>query len=117
MTSTGVLRARNMAREGALAYPLLAVNDAATKHLFDQPLRHRPVDPDGILRATNVLLAGKVLVVVGYGWCGRGWPPGPGGWGPGWWSARSTRCWALEAVMEGYQVLPAAEAAHLGSSS
>ena len=72
VTSTGVLRARNMAREGALAYPLLAVNDAATKHLFDNRYGTGQSTLDGILRATNVLLAGKVLVVVGYGWCGRG---------------------------------------------
>ena len=61
-----------MAREGALAYPLLAVNDAATKHLFDNRYGTGQSTLDGILRATNVLLAGKVLVVVGYGWCGAG---------------------------------------------
>jgi adenosylhomocysteinase len=114
VTSTGVLRARNMAREGALAYPLLAVNDAATKHLFDNRYGTGQSTIDGILRATNVLLAGKVLVVVGYGWCGRGLALRARGMG-----ARVVVCEvdplkALEAVMEGYQVLPLAEAAPLG---
>jgi adenosylhomocysteinase len=114
VTSTGVLRARNMAREGALAYPLLAVNDAATKHLFDNRYGTGQSTLDGILRATNVLLAGKVLVVVGYGWCGRGLATRARGMG-----ARVVVCEvdplrALEAVMEGYQVLPVAEAARVG---
>ena len=114
VTSTGVLRARNMAREGVLAYPLLAVNDAATKHLFDNRYGTGQSTLDGILRATNVLLAGKVLVVVGYGWCGRGVATRARGMG-----ARVVVCEvdplrALEAVMEGYQVLPVAEAARVG---
>jgi adenosylhomocysteinase len=114
VTSTGVLRSRNMAREGALAYPLLAVNDAATKHLFDNRYGTGQSTIDGILRATNVLLAGKVLVVVGYGWCGRGVASRARGMG-----ARVVVCEvdplrALEAVMEGYQVLPVAEAARVG---
>jgi adenosylhomocysteinase len=114
VTSTGVLRARNLAREGVLAYPLLAVNDAATKHLFDNRYGTGQSTIDGILRATNVLLAGKVLVVVGYGWCGRGVASRARGMG-----ARVVVCEvdplkALEAVMEGYQVLPIAEAALLG---
>jgi len=103
-----------MAREGALAYPLLAVNDAATKHLFDNRYGTGQSTIDGILRATNLLLAGKVLVVVGYGWCGRGLALRARGMG-----ARVVVCEvdplkALEAVMEGYQVLPVAEAAPLG---
>jgi adenosylhomocysteinase len=114
VTATGVLRARNMAREGALAYPLLAVNDAATKHLFDNRYGTGQSTIDGILRATNVLLAGKVVVVVGYGWCGRGVAMRARGMG-----ARVVVCEvdplkALEAVMEGYQVLPVAEAARVG---
>jgi adenosylhomocysteinase len=114
VTSTGVLRARNMAREGALAYPLLAVNDAATKHLFDNRYGTGQSTLDGILRATNLLLAGKVLVVVGYGWCGRGVAARARGMG-----ARVVVCEvdpvkALEAVMEGFQVLPVAEAARVG---
>jgi adenosylhomocysteinase len=114
VTSTGVLRARNMARDGALAYPLLAVNDADTKHLFDNRHGTGQSTLDGILRATNVLLAGKVLVVVGYGWCGRGLATRARGMG-----SRVVVCEvdplrALEAVMEGYQVLPVAEAARVG---
>jgi adenosylhomocysteinase len=114
VTATGLQRARNMAREGALAYPLLAVNDAATKHLFDNRYGTGQSTIDGILRATNVLLAGKVLVVVGYGWCGRGVASRARGLG-----ARVVVCEvdplkALEAVMEGYQVLPVAEAARVG---
>jgi adenosylhomocysteinase len=114
VTSTGVLRARNMDREGALAYPLLAVNDAATKHLFDNRYGTGQSTIDGILRATNVLLAGRVVVVVGYGWCGRGVAMRARGMG-----ARVVVCEvdplkALEAVMEGYQVLPVAEAVRVG---
>ena len=114
VTSTGVLRARNLAREGALAYPLLAVNDAATKHLFDNRYGTGQSTVDGILRATNVLLAGKVLVVVGYGWCGHGVAARARGMG-----ARVVVCEvdpvkALEAVMDGHQVLPIAEAARVG---
>ncbi|HEX3201363.1 MAG TPA: adenosylhomocysteinase [Actinomycetes bacterium] len=114
VTSTGMLRARNMAREGVLAYPLLAVNDAATKHLFDNRYGTGQSTIDGILRATNVLLAGKVVVVVGHGWCGRGVASRARGLG-----ARVVVCEvdplrALEAVMEGYQVLPVAEAARVG---
>jgi adenosylhomocysteinase len=114
VTSTGVLRARNLAREGRLAYPLLAVNDAATKHLFDNRYGTGQSTIDGILRATNVLLAGKVLVVVGYGWCGHGVAARARGMG-----ARVVVCEvdpvkALEAVMDGHQVLPVAEAAGVG---
>jgi adenosylhomocysteinase len=114
VTSTGVLRARNLAREGRLAYPLLAVNDAATKHLFDNRYGTGQSTIDGILRATNVLLAGKVLVVVGYGWCGHGVAARARGMG-----ARVVVCEvdpvrALEAVMDGHQVLPVAEAARAG---
>jgi adenosylhomocysteinase len=114
VTTIGVQRARNMARQGVLTYPLLAVNDAATKHLFDNRYGTGQSTLDGILRATNVLLAGKVFVVVGYGWCGRGLALRARGMG-----ARVVVCEvdpvaALEAVMEGYQVLPVAEAARVG---
>jgi adenosylhomocysteinase len=114
VTTIGVVRARNLAREGALAYPLLAVNDAATKHLFDNRYGTGQSTIDGILRATNTLLAGKVLVVVGYGWCGHGVAARARGMG-----ARVVVCEvdpikALEAVMDGHQVLPIAEAATVG---
>src|SRR5215211_3506798 len=110
VTTIGVVRARSMAREGVLAYPLLAVNDAATKHLFDNRYGTGQSTLDGILRATNILLAGKVFVVVGYGWCGRGLALRARGMG-----ARVVVCEvdpvaALEAVMEGYQVRPGAVA-------
>ena len=71
-TTTGVIRLRAMANEGALRYPIIAVNDAQTKHLFDNRYGTGQSTIDGILRATNTLLAGKNFVVVGYGWCGRG---------------------------------------------
>jgi adenosylhomocysteinase len=114
VTTIGIQRARNMAREGVLTYPLLAVNDAATKHLFDNRYGTGQSTIDGILRATNVLLAGKVLVVVGYGWCGHGVAARARGMG-----ARVVVCEvdpvrALEAVMDGHQVLPVAEAAGVG---
>jgi adenosylhomocysteinase len=114
VTTIGVARARNLAREGTLAYPLLAVNDAATKHLFDNRYGTGQSTIDGILRATNILLAGKVLVVVGYGWCGHGVAARARGMG-----ARVVVCEvdpvrALEAVMDGHQVLPVAEAARIG---
>src|SRR5215213_10091115 len=113
-TTTGVIRLRQMEREGALAYPIIAVNDTPTKHLFDNRYGTGQSTIDGILRATNVLLAGKVLVVVGYGWCGRGLATRARGMG-----SRVVVCEvdplrALEAVMEGYQVLPVAEAARVG---
>ena len=113
-TTTGVIRLRQMEREGALAYPIIAVNDTPTKHLFDNRYGTGQSTIDGILRATNVLLAGKVLVVVGYGWCGRGVASRARGMG-----ARVIVCEvdplkALEAVMDGYQVLPVAEAARVG---
>ncbi|MGD0167274.1 MAG: adenosylhomocysteinase [Gaiellaceae bacterium] len=114
VTSTGVLRLRNMHKEGALRFPMIAVNDAQTKHLFDNRYGTGQNTIDGILRATNTLIAGSVFVVVGYGWCGRGVAARARGMG-----ARAVVCEvdpvrALEAVMEGYQVLPIAEAAELG---
>jgi adenosylhomocysteinase len=114
VTSTGVLRARNMAREGALRYPMIALNDADTKHLFDNRYGTGQNTIDGILRATNVLLAGSVLVVVGYGWCGRGVALRARGMGARVIVVEVDPIKALEAVMEGYQVLPMAEAAEIG---
>ena len=114
VTSTGVLRARNMASEGALRYPMIALNDADTKHLFDNRYGTGQNTIDGMLRATNVLLAGSVLVVVGYGWCGRGVALRARGMGARVIVVEVDPIKALEAVMEGYQVLPMAEAAEVG---
>ncbi len=115
VTSTGVLRIRNMARDGALQYPMFAVNDADTKHLFDNRYGTGQNTIDGILRATNVLLAGSVFVVVGYGWCGRGVAMRARGMGACVIVAEVDPIRALEAVMDGYQVLPMDEAATLGN--
>jgi len=114
VTSTGVLRVRNMAREGALRYPMFAINDADTKHLFDNRYGTGQNTIDGILRATNALLAGSVFVVVGYGWCGRGVAMRARGMGARVIVAEVDPIRALEAVMDGNQVLPMAEAAPLG---
>jgi adenosylhomocysteinase len=110
-TTTGVIRLRAMAEDGALHIPLIAVNDADTKHLFDNRYGTGQSAIDGIIRATNILLAGKHLTVVGYGWCGRGIAMRAKGLG-----ARVTVCEviptrALEAVMDGYDVLPLEQAA------
>ena len=113
-TTTGVIRLRSMERDGVLAYPIVAVNDADTKHLFDNRYGTGQSTIDGILRATNVLYAGKVFVVGGYGYCGRGVAMRAKGMG-----ARVVVCEvdplrALEAVMDGYQVMPMREAAKIG---
>jgi adenosylhomocysteinase len=114
VTSTGVMRVRNMAADGELRYPMLALNDADTKHLFDNRYGTGQNTIDGILRATNVLLAGSVLVVVGYGWCGRGVAQRARGMGARVVVVEVEPIKALEAVMDGYQVLPMAEAATVG---
>lgn len=114
VTSTGVLRIRNMARDGALRYPMYAVNDADTKHLFDNRYGTGQNTIDGILRATNALLAGSVFVVVGYGWCGRGVTMRARGMGARVIVAEVDPIRALEALMDGNQVLPMAEAAAHG---
>ena len=113
-TTTGVIRLRSMEKDGVLAYPIVAVNDANTKHLFDNRYGTGQSTIDGILRATNVLYAGKVFVVSGYGYCGRGVAMRARGMG-----ARVIVCEvdplrALEAVMDGYQVMPMIEAAKVG---
>jgi adenosylhomocysteinase len=110
-TTTGVIRLRAMAAEGALRMPVIAVNDALTKHLFDNRYGTGQSALDGLMRATNILLAGKVLAVVGYGWCGRGIAMRARGLG-----ARVQVCEvdslkALEAAMDGYEVLPLLDAA------
>ncbi len=113
-TTTGVIRLRAMARDKALRYPIIAVNDAKTKHLFDNRYGTGQSTIDGLLRATNLLLAGKTMVVCGYGSAGRGLAMRARGMGARVVVTEVSPLHALEAVMEGYQVLPIAEAARLG---
>jgi adenosylhomocysteinase len=112
-TTTGVVRLRAMAREGALRYPVIAVNDALTKHLFDNRYGTGQSTIDGILRATNVLLAGKLFVVCGYGWCGRGIAMRARGHGAQVVVTEVDPLKALEAVMDGYRVMPLEEAVRI----
>jgi adenosylhomocysteinase len=114
VTSTGVLRIRNMAADGALRYPVLPTNDAATKHLFDNRYGTGQNTIDGILRATNVLLAGSTFVVVGYGWCGRGVANRARGMGARVIVTEVDPVRALEAKLDGFEVMPMAGAAELG---
>jgi adenosylhomocysteinase len=114
VTSAGVQRLRNMEREGVLRWPVLSLNDALTKHLFDNRYGTGQNTVDGILRATNLLLAGSVLVVAGYGWCGRGVAMRARGMGARVIVVEVDPIKALEAVMDGLQVLPMAEAAAVG---
>ncbi|HEU4760479.1 MAG TPA: adenosylhomocysteinase [Dehalococcoidia bacterium] len=113
-TTTGVIRLRAMARDGALAYPIIAVNEADTKHLFDNRYGTGQSTLDGITRATNVLWAGKNVVVCGYGWCGRGVAMRARGLGAKVIVTEVEPVRALEAAMDGYQVMTIAEAALIG---
>ena len=113
-TTTGVIRLRSMAANGDLKYPIVAVNDAATKHLFDNRYGTGQSTLDGITRATNLLWAGKTVVVCGYGWCGRGIAMRANGMGAQVVVTEVDPVRALEAVMDGYRVMPIAEAAALG---
>ena len=113
-TTTGVIRLRAMARKGELKYPVIAVNDAYTKYLFDNRYGTGQSTIDGILRATNVLLAGKNFVVCGYGWCGRGLAMRAKGMGANVIVTEVNPLRALEAVMDGFQVMPLIEAAEKG---
>ena len=113
-TTTGVIRLRAMAADGAVRYPLIAVNDAATKHLFDNYYGTGQSTIDGILRATNVLLAGKNFVVCGYGDCGRGVARRADGMGAKVIVCEVDPLRALQAAMDGYQVMPIAQAAEIG---
>ena len=113
-TTTGVIRLRAMEKDGALKYPIIAVNDAYTKYLFDNRYGTGQSSIDGILRATNVLLAGKRFVVCGYGWCGRGLALRARGMGANVIVTEVSPLRALEAVMDGFQVLPLREAAEIG---
>jgi len=113
-TTTGVIRLRAMAKEGALRYPVLAVNDSMTKHYFDNRYGTGQSTIDGLLRATNILLAGRTLVVSGYGWCGRGVAARARGMGAHVIITEVDPLRALEALMDGYQVMPLIEAARRG---
>ncbi len=113
-TTTGVKRFRNMERDGVLRYPIIAVNDAYTKYLFDNRYGTGQSTLDGILRATNVLLAGKKMVVAGYGWCGRGISMRARGMGAHVIVTEVDPTRALEAMMDGFRVMPMKEAAPLG---
>jgi adenosylhomocysteinase len=113
-TTTGVVRLRAMAAQGVLKYPIVAVNEALTKHMFDNRYGTGQSTLDGIIRATNVLLAGKVFVVAGYGWCGRGLASRARGMGSQVIVTEVDPLRALEAVMDGFQVMPMAEAARVG---
>ncbi len=113
-TTTGVIRLRAMAADGALAFPVIAVNDAMTKHLFDNRYGTGQSTVDGIIRATNILLAGKNFVVAGYGWCGRGLAMRARGMGANVIVTEVDPLPALEAVMDGFRVMPMSEAARIG---
>ena len=109
-TTTGVIRLKSMAAEGVLKYPIIAVNDAQTKHFFDNRYGTGQSTLDGIIRATNLLLAGTTLVVAGYGWCGRGVASRARGLGAKVIVTEVTALKALEAVMDGFRVMPMLEA-------
>src|SRR5947208_5366197 len=113
-TTTGVIRLRAMAKEGVLKYPIVAVNDALTKHLFDNRYGTGQSTLDGIIRATNMLLAGMTIVVAGYGWCGRGVASRARGMGANVIVTEIDPTKALEAVMDGFRVMTMNEAATLG---
>lgn len=113
-TTTGVIRLRAMANDGALKFPVIAVNDSSTKHLFDNRYGTGQSTLDGIIRATNILLAGRVVVVAGYGWCSRGIAMRAAGLGANVIVTEINPLRALEAVMDGYRVLPMMEAAKIG---
>ncbi len=110
-TTTGVIRLRAMAAEGALKFPVIAVNDALTKHLFDNRYGTGQSTLDGIIRATNILLAGKTFTVVGYGWCGRGIAMRAKGHGAHVVVTEVNPLRALEAAMDGFEVMPLEQAA------
>jgi adenosylhomocysteinase len=112
-TTTGVIRLRAMQREGVLRYPIIAVNEADTKHLFDNRYGTGQSTMDAIMRATNLLLAGRALVVVGYGWCGRGVASRARGLGASVIVTEVDPTRAIEAVMDGYRVMTLEEAAPL----
>lgn len=113
-TTTGVIRLKAMEEKGVLKFPVIAVNDAQTKHMFDNRYGTGQSTLDGILRATNILIAGTVFVVIGYGWCGRGLASRARGMGARVIVVETDPMRALEAVMEGYEVTTMEKAAALG---
>lgn len=113
-TTTGVIRLRSMEREGVLLYPIVAVNDADTKHLFDNRYGTGQSTIDGMIRATNRLVAGKVFVVAGYGWCGRGLAMRARGMGADVVVTEVDATKAIEASLDGFRVMPMAEAVKIG---
>ena len=113
-TTTGVIRLRAMAKDGALDFPVIAVNDSNTKHLFDNRYGTGQSTIDGVVRATNILLAGRTVVVAGYGWCSRGIANRANGMGANVIVTEVDPLKALEAVMDGYRVMPMEEAAPIG---
>jgi adenosylhomocysteinase len=113
-TTTGVIRLRSMAKDGKLKYPVIAINDADTKHLFDNRYGTGQSTVDGITRATNILWAGKNVVVCGYGWCGHGLAMRAKGLGSQVIVTEVNPTRALEAVMDGFRVMPIAEASKIG---
>jgi adenosylhomocysteinase len=113
-TTTGVIRLRAMAADNALEFPVIAVNDAMTKHFFDNRYGTGQSTIDGIVRATNILLAGRTFVVAGYGWCGRGLASRARGMGSNVIVTEVDPLKALEAVMDGFRVMPMADAAKIG---
>lgn len=113
-TTTGVIRLRAMSRDGALKFPVIAVNDALTKHLFDNRYGTGQSTLDGVIRATNFLIAGKTVVVAGYGWCSKGIARRADGLGGNVIVTEVDSLKALEAVMDGFRVMPMQEAAAIG---
>jgi len=113
-TTTGVIRLNSMAASGVLKYPIVAVNDAETKHFFDNRYGTGQSTIDGVVRATNRLIAGSIFVVCGYGWCGKGLAMRAGGMGANVIVTEVDPMMALEAVMDGFRVMPVLEAAEIG---
>jgi adenosylhomocysteinase len=113
-TTTGVIRLKALEAEGRLGFPIIAVNEANTKHLFDNRYGTGQSTLDGVIRATNLLIAGKRVVVMGYGWCGRGVAMRAKGHGAHVIVCEVDPLHALEAVMDGYEVMPGIDAARIG---
>jgi adenosylhomocysteinase len=113
-TTTGVIRLRAMAKDGTLKYPIVAVNDALTKHLFDNRYGTGQSTIDGVIRATNLLIAGTKVVVAGYGWCGRGVAMRAKGLGADVLVTEINPTRAIEAIMDGFRVMPMSDAAKIG---